>query len=128
MNPNIDLVTESYCNAFVLGFLPYFGLHPDVSKFDLFLDFVVLYFPQSKVQTILNELVKEKSLSRERFDALKSQFKIRKLTSKALFHELYLCNSSFKLIITKVLANLSRMNLSKEDIIEKTLKNLIGVK
>ena len=128
MNPNIDLVTESYCNAFVLGFLPYFGLHPDASKFDLFLDFVVLYFPQSKVQTILNELVEEKSLSRERFDVLKSQFKIRTSPSKSKFHELYLCNSSFDLIIIKVLTNLSRMNLSKEDIIEKTLKKIIAVK
>ena len=107
--------------VFVLGFLPYFGLHPDVSKFDLFLDFIVLFFPESKLQTILNELLEAKSLSRERFDDLSSQLKIRTSPSKASFHKLYLCNSSFKLIITKVLQNLSRMNLSKEDIIEKTL-------
>jgi len=125
-NKNIDLVAESYCKAFVLGFLPYFGLHPDVSKFDLFLDFIVLSFPKSKVQTTLNELLETKSLSKERFDGLSSQLKIRTCASKASFHELYLCNSSFNLIITKVLTNLSRMNLSKEDIIEKTLKNLIG--
>ena len=109
-NKNIDLVAESYCKSFVLGFLPYFGSHPDVSKFDLFLDFVVLSFPKSKVQKTLNELLETKSLSRERFDNLSVQLTIRTHASKASFHKLYLCNSSFKLIIAKVLENLSRMN------------------
>ena len=127
-NKNIGLVAESYCKAFVLGFLPYFGLHPDVSKFDLFLDFIVLSFPKSKVKTILKELLETKSLSKERFDNLESQFKIRKLSSKSKFHELYLCNSTFDLIITKIYKNLSRMNLSKEDIIEEILRKIIAVK
>jgi len=109
-NTKINLVTESYCMVFVLGFLPYFGLHPDVSKFDLFLDFIVLFFPESKVKTTLNELLETKSLSRERFDNLSVQLTIRTHASKASFHKLYLCNSSFKLIIAKVLENLSRMN------------------
>ena len=128
MNLNFNLVIESYCYVFVFGFLLYFGLHPDVSKFDLFLNFILLYFPESKVTKILNELLKAKSLSKKKFDNLLAQFEKRTCTPQRMAHKLYLCNPSFDLIITKAYENLSRMNLSEKDIIEKILRNIIGAK
>lgn len=86
-------VVRSYLKSFVQGFICYLGLEDYPHKFELFLDYITLCFPDTKVKSILEILKNQTSISLDAYKTLIGHLKIRKSASKKSFQELYRVNS-----------------------------------
>lgn len=90
---DLSAVVRSYLKSFMTGFVKFFKLQKYSDLFTLFLDFIVLCFPESKVTEIVKELKNQNCLSEGESIHLLSQLTIRKSASKASFTNLYDANT-----------------------------------
>ena len=114
----IDAVLRSYLLSFVKGFLVFYDLEEGIDRVQLFLEYIVLSFPEKKVKCILNNLQKHGFRSSAcDFDSLKKQVGIRKKASKMNFTQLIDANNCFKLICSTMTEKLSELgeSLSEDD-------------
>lgn len=90
---DIRKVMRSYLKAFFKCFIPVFGLESYVGKGKLFIEFIVLCFPETKVSQILSLLKEQSFESLDNWFSFKEQLKIRKGASQKKFKELYFTNN-----------------------------------
>ena len=110
-----------------MGFLPIFypdGLTEDKNK--LFCHFMVLSFPETKVNRIVNLLLEDNFLSIDESSKLNHQLALRKKSSKANFQKLASENLCFKKIILKLRSMLGSIQLKKEDEFRRILDSLVS--
>jgi hypothetical protein len=90
---DIRKVMRSYLKAFFKCFVPVFELENYSNKRELFIEFIILCFPETKVTQILDLLLKQSFESLENCISFKEQLKIRKGASQKKFKELYFTNN-----------------------------------
>jgi hypothetical protein len=106
----IDFILRAYLFSFKKWFLEFYDLDEGTDKVKLFLDYIVLSFPEKKVKVILTILQKHDLLSYYcKLDSLKEQVGIRTKASKSNFIQLIEANNCFKLICSQMLNKLSEL-------------------
>lgn len=106
-------VVRAYLKSFVQGFIYHVGKEDYPNMLELFLHYITLCFPDSKVTTILKILKNQASISEDDYKTLIDHLKIRKSASKNSFQKLYRANCCLRTICS---SNLVKMpNLSPKD-------------
>ncbi|CAI2369705.1 unnamed protein product [Moneuplotes crassus] len=123
---DIKEVIGAYAEAFTVGFLPtFFDSEAVEDKIRLFCQFIVLAYPESKVERIISLLKEANYLSYDECKTLLHQTKIRKLSSKANFQDIARQNTCFKNIIIKLLSKLDSTNLKDKQGYKSVLSSLL---
>ncbi|CAI2370353.1 unnamed protein product [Moneuplotes crassus] len=123
---DIKEVIKAYAEAFTVGFLPIIFDNEIVEdKIRLFCQFIVLAYPESKVERIISLLNEANYLSFDECKTLLHQIKIRKLSSKASFQDIARQNICFKNIIIKLLSKLDSTNLKDKQGYKSVLSSLL---
>ena len=99
---DLDLVLRSYLKTFMLGFITLFDLKDSENKQELFLDFIVLCFPEEKVARILDRLQQQGFDSGEYFDKVKESLQNRSNPAKYSIQDIFKTNLCFKIICSSV--------------------------
>lgn len=124
-SPDIYPVIESYAEAFTVGYLPVF--HPgeifsQTQTLEMFCHFIVLAFPPSKVEEILNTLEETNQTSLD-FGTLRRALNSREKTSKKYFVTLAQENPCFRTIILK-LSDLNEVNEQGKEVENQILRDI----
>ena len=93
----IKTVLKAYLKWFLKGFLVLFPKH-EIDTIDLFYDFILLWFPESKATEIFTKLLDEKTIDAEEYKLKMKQLKIRVKASKKSYKRLYIDNRWFQMI------------------------------
>lgn len=121
----LNVVVRAYLKSFVLGFCKYFHLEDAPNKEELFLHYIALCFPESKVRRIIDCLVKQGFKPCEYFEPIKASLKLRKLAAKWSFQELFKANSCFKIIESEIIVLAPELNPSASKDTLEILKKLM---
>ena len=124
---NIYEVLECYLKTFTDGFMKLHDIleRDEFSLLDLFLDFIVLCFPESKVLEILGLMTEVPHVSSKKLDMLSKQLKMRVGSSKKSFQKFIHDNKCFQIVIMKVLQTTDCNDSEKEEKLSSVLRNLI---
>ena len=121
---DIRKVMRSYLKAFFKCFIPVFKLEDYPEKGTLFIEFILLCFPETKVREIL-ELLKAQSFeSFYNCFSFKEQLKIRKGASQKSFKVLYLTNNCFKLVCDTIIENLPTVKRQERVVLRKIFSSI----
>mgnify|MGYP006280798273 CR=1 FL=1 len=124
---NIYEVLKSYLKSFKFGFAPLFRLNNRSDLHDLFIDYMVLCFPESKIQEIIYNLHIEGFITNNKYLYIRNQISWRKKASKEAFTYIYKQNSCFRIItdsLKKSLSERSNNEILRYIIDELTSKDL----
>lgn len=94
----IRVVLRTYLKSFLKGFYRMFSCPPHIKLKDLFLDYIILWFPDTKVTAIFDELLEEGSILHEEYEQKIDQLKLRTKASKISYKELVDSNLCFQVI------------------------------
>jgi hypothetical protein len=99
---DIRIVLRSYLKSFLCGFIVLFPTPEGYDQVDVFCDYCILAFPDSKVQTIFEEMKNEGSITDEMFLSKLDQLKIRIKASKMSYKDLWNSNKCFQIICSRL--------------------------
>lgn len=91
-------VLRSYLKSFLKGYLVIFSCEEGTNLSELFLDYVCLCFPTTKVTEILNKWLAEGSIKDELYNDKINQLVLRKKASKKAFKDFYKANVCLRTI------------------------------
>ncbi|CAI2371152.1 unnamed protein product [Moneuplotes crassus] len=113
---------ESYSEAFTVGCVPtiFEGEQPE-NKVKVFCEFIVLYFPASKVRSILSMITKAGFLTTAEQTILVRQLKERNGSSKVGLKKLVRGNSCLSRIMKKLLKTLDASTINHKEAYRQTL-------
>lgn len=122
----ITTVLKSYLKPFTKGFLVMFPVPEHEDLVNLFLDFTLLCFPESKVRELLGKMAAEGSLSKAQLEQKTGQLRIRIKASKKSYKELFNANKCFQIICAEVKRNFSNMEGADKKKVDRVLDYLLG--
>ena len=91
---------------------------------ELFYDYIILWFPESKVKAILDELLAEGSMSKEVYDMKMEQVRIRIKASKFSYKDLFISNVWFQVIANHLIKHLKVVKGKNKQEIESVVDYL----
>jgi len=104
---DVRVVLRSYLKTFTKGFIKMFPWPKNVNINDLFLDFIILCFPESKVEEILVNLLQEGEITHAIYESKMDQVEIRIKASKLCYKDLARANVCLRVISKKLPAHLT---------------------
>jgi hypothetical protein len=120
----LDLVLRSYLKTFMLGFITLFDLKDSENKLELFLNFIVLCFPEKKVTRILERLQQQCSIYGEYFDKFKEALQDQRNPLRRSFQNRFKTNLCFKIICSSVKEHAHSIDRKSRDRILEFLAGL----
>lgn len=121
----IKTVLKAYLKWFLKGFLIMFPKH-EIDIIDLFYDFILLCFPESKATEIFEKLLNEGTINQEEFLLKKKQLKIRVKASKKSYKRLYRDNRCFQIIWQNLPSHFTFLNGEDRRKIDNVLHYLVS--
>mmetsp|Transcript_808 Transcript_808/g.678 ORF Transcript_808/g.678 Transcript_808/m.678 type:complete len:172 (+) Transcript_808:470-985(+) len=121
---DIRIVLRSYLRCFLQGFLTMFPLPDSMDFLNVFLDFCILSFPDSKITKILSLLKDEGSIDEAIYKTKLTSLKIRVRASKMSYKALIDQNDCLKLICSILKNHFTLIDGDDERKIENVLEFL----
>lgn len=107
---DIRIVLRSYLKSFLNGFIVVFPIPEKYDKVDVFWDYCILAFPDSKVKSIFELMRNEGSMTKERHMLKLEQLKIRIKASKMSYKDLWNANKCFQIICSSLSNHFTVLN------------------
>lgn len=95
---DIRIVLKSYLRSFLNGFIVVFPISEEYDKLDVFCDYCILAFPDSKIKAIFRMMKNEGSMTDKVYLLKLEQLKIRIKASKMSYKDLWNANKCFQII------------------------------